>query len=742
MADEYEVDDLYEDDPEQTEEQPLAWEQIEDLATGENVTEIILGDHRGEKLIDGLKSCMLDGFRLDKASRTDWEQSARDGLKLIAAKGGKKTFPFDGASNVKFPTLQDAVVQFWARAITALIQDDRVVKAKIVGPDPEGAKRKRAERVSEHLSYQAIEISKSWRSDMSALLMQYPAVGHAFKKVYWARDSKNPEGDFCSALDVYVNQGARSLERCPRITYRYPLYPYEIEEKMRDGRFRRVDLGDADELKQEPRHQLEATLRYDMDGDGLAEPWIVTIDEKSEQVVQVLANFAPEDIQREMMNVPMPVFDPATMQPVADPMTGQPMTQMQEMPLGDVLRVEEQKYWVDYKFLDDPDGGYYGIGLAKLLENLQSAIDTAINQLIDAATLQNAGGGFVGRGVNLNERGGEIRMRPGLWQTLNAPGAVIRDAMVPHEHAGPSQALFNVLGLLIDTSKTTAMVLDVLTGEAPSQQPATTTIALIEQGLQVFGAIFINLWRGQQEEYRIRMRLNALYLDDEAYRAVVDDPTASAKADYSHADCDVVPVADPRQVTSMQKMARAQFLREHIGMPGINNEEIYRRTFEAAGIEEPDALLAPPDPMQIEAMKLEMAKLASEIAKNMAEALAKKAGAVKSIADAESAEAGANIAEYTQVLQMIATLFAATNPGMMNGQAAGPAQAGGLAALVGQPNGAMAPGGPSGLRGGEAGGALGAGGIPGQGGNPGRGNGAYGGAGVPDGGSSGGGPAF
>lgn len=729
MADYRPSDEEYEDD-ELNDERPEApqWTTIEDLATGENVSDLL-----DASLLDGFKKCGLDGFRADKASRKQWEETGRHGLKLISGKAEAKTWPWPNASNVRFPLLQDALVQFWSRSRAAVIQDDQVVKGKVIGPDPEGAKRKRADRIGRHMSYQKMELSESWQADMSALLMQYAVIGHGFKKCYWSRDNNNPEADFCSAMDVYVNQGTRSLERCPRITYRYPLYPYEIEEKMRDGRFRRVDLGEEPaESEETPRHMLECTLRYDVDGDGLAEPWIVTIDEKSEQVLQVLANFAPEDVKRAMEMVQVPVIDPMTQTPQIDPATFEPVLTMQEMPVGDILRVEGQEYWVDFKFADDPDGNYYGMGLAKLLENIQDAIDTAINQTIDAATIQNAGGGMIDRRLNLNERGGEIRLKLGSMIPVRAAGENLRNSVYFWEHPGPSQALFNVLALLIDMGKGTAMLTDALTGEAPGQQPATTTLALIEQGLQVFGAIFANLWASLRKEYRLTAKLNAMYLTDEAYQAVTDETAVAAREDYQSADADVVPVADPRQVTNMQKMARAQFLGEHLGMPGINNEEIYRRRFEAAGIEDPDSLLAPPDPMSMQGVQLQLMLVASEIAKNLADALGKKAAAVKSIADAEAAESGANIAEYTMALQAIAAIF--PMQGAQNGQAAGSAP-GGLGGMVGQPARPMAPGVPQGPGGGMPSGMGG----PSMGGGPARGG---NGAAAPPGGGASGVPAF
>jgi chaperonin GroES len=682
---------------EETEER--LWERIEDLATGENVADLI-----APKMLDDLARLVFEGFEIDKDSRKEWETIAKDGLKILAAAKERKNTPFEGASNIHFPLLADALVQFWARCCSAILGDKLVVKGDVVGPDKSGAKRKRADRIAEHMSYQKTDASTTWVEDTRSLIMQVGAIGHAFRKCYWRRDNNNAEADFCSALDVYVNNETSSLEDCPRITHRHPLYPYEVETRMRDGRFRQVELAkDADTQRQKPYHFLEQMLRYDMDGDGYDEPWIVTVEEQTREVVKVLANFRPEDVKRELEPVPMPMANPLTGGPLMDA-EGEPVTQMQELPIGRVLQVEGADYWVDFGLIPDPAGTYYKQGLAKLLANIQDAIDTALNQLTDAATLQNSGGGFIGANLNLNERGGVIRRKPGVYQVLNAAGQDIRNAIYNFEDPGPSQALYNLFVFLVDTGKGSAMLTEVLTGEAPTQQPATTTIALIEQGLQVFGEIFRGLWESMRKEFRLQAKLNQRYLKDDAYRMVVDDPTATVAADYAMADCDVRPVADPRQVTNMQKMGRAQFLQAYRGQPGINTPEVDRRTFEAVGLEDIDKLIAPPPeppPEVVMKARAEVLKLLAEVAEKMTNAFA-------NVAKGEAEEAGANAMEYAGIMQLASNLLMLTNPQlgmMMNGQdpnAPAASKPGAMGGMAPPPGMGLAQGGPPGQRGGAA----------------------------------------
>lgn len=88
--------------------------------------------------------------------------------------------------------------------------------------------------------------------------------------------------------------------------------------------------------------------------------------------------------------------------------------------------------------------------------------------------------------------------------------------------------------------------------------------------------------------------------------------------DFDLASMDIAPTADPKSVTDMQRMMRAQYLGQFIGQPGINNQEIQKRMMEAANIEDIDKLFSEgPDPMAVlQGKKLE-AEVKTEQAKGV-----------------------------------------------------------------------------------------------------------------------------
>jgi chaperonin GroES len=166
---------------------------------------------------------------------------------------------------------------------------------------------------------------------------------------------------------------------------------------------------------------------------------------------------------------------------------------------------------------------------------------------------------------------------------------------------------------------------DVTSGDASNNGQVGTTLALIEQGLQVFTAIYKRVYRSLKSEFKVLFDNISRYGGDKAaedYANVLDDTMADFKADFNTADMDIRPVSDPNSVTRLQKMAKAQFLLQTgKGDPMVDQRELMMRVYEAADVEDIEKLIPPPvqsgpDPMMV----AEVNKLGSEIERNEAQA--------------------------------------------------------------------------------------------------------------------------
>jgi chaperonin GroES len=80
---------------------------------------------------------------------------------------------------------------------------------------PPGAKRARADRIAEHMSYQLLEEMTEWQDETDRLLLILPIVGCAFRKSYFDSAERRPFSILTQAKDLVVNYWAKSMETRP-----------------------------------------------------------------------------------------------------------------------------------------------------------------------------------------------------------------------------------------------------------------------------------------------------------------------------------------------------------------------------------------------------------------------------------------------------------------------------------------------------------------------------------------------
>jgi chaperonin GroES len=563
-------------------------------------------------------------YLLDEESRDEWLKGMEDAIKIAKQVMESKTFPWPNAANVKFPLITSAIISFSSRTYPEIVRGTKVVNAGIIGPD-DGKKAAIAARISDHMSYQLLVESRNWEDDTDKLLMLLPLLGLVYRKTYWDSFSQIPTTDLCLPDKVCVNHNIKNLDSARRITHCIDLYKNDIIERINAGLFIEFDLekliGETpdgqDGLDDDKAYTFCEQHRYlDLDGDGYSEPYIVTFAKETYQVVRIVARYDLENI----------LYSED----------------------GKLIKINAVNYFTDYHFIPNPDGGFHSIGYGTLLYPINETINTTINQLLDAGTLSNRQSGFIGN--NLRNKKGSLDFKPGEWKFVEAAdGNDISKSIVPLPVKDPSPVLFQLLNLMIGAGKDLASVTDILQGQQQSQNsPATTVLALIEQGLKVHTAIIKRLHRSLKKEFEKLVRLNRMYLDDEMYFYAFDGEHYISREDYQRDNLQVFPVSDPNLSSDVKRMTIAQQLMQFKDDPIISKEEIYIRYFEALQIPNPKALIKPPDPnappppdvlktlAEIEeikagiadiAMKRELEALALEVRDNDAKARAAEAAA-------------------------------------------------------------------------------------------------------------------
>jgi len=678
-------------EPDAFEDSPLDIERILQI---DNLAIELPGD-----VVQKIGQRCLENFQMDWDSRTNssdgdggkksgpetWEQRYDRYLDVAMQVRKAKTFPWPGAANIKIPLLTTACIQFQARSYPVIVDGSNLVKGKILGPDPQGMKRERADRLASHMSWQLLYDMSGWEEDTDRLLLMLPIVGCVFRKTYYDPIRRKPVAKLITAKDFVINYWAASIDEAPRFTQIIRLYPYEIEERMRSGLWRdipiQVQQTSRDQSDTAPVEFLEQHCRLDLDDDGYPEPYVVTMLRENGNVVRIVPCFDPDDVT--MANDP-------------------------EGPV--VIRIQQKRYFTKYGFIPSPDGSFYDIGFGALLDDVGTAANAAMNQMLDAGALQNAQGGFIGSGVNM--RSGDLKFRLGEWKRVDITGGTLRDNIVPLNLPGPSAQLFNLLQLLITMGKEITSVQDVLTGAGVSANtPATTTLAQIEQATKVLTAIFKRVHRSFGQDLRILRGINRDFLDEQVYFAINDNPQAVGREDYADKDIDVMPVSDPTQVNDALKAVRAQALAEFKGDPLINQEVLRRRILEAQGQPNIEELLKvpppPPDPkVLIEGMKasLQRIKVTTDADKQRSDSIrtlmesAEKAYALGILDDAALfAGAAQQLAQESMAPE--GTNEPANEPGGMGGMEEPPADPGMVQLPQGPalgPDGGMGLGGPGG----------------------------------------------
>src|SRR3990172_3439944 len=452
------------------------------------------------------------GYDMDKSSRADWEKDIRTALDLAMQIKQEKSWPWPKAANIKYPLITTAAIQFSARAYPAIVAGADVVKGLVIGPDPDGQKKERAERIGKHMSYQLLEDIEDWEEEEDKLLLMMAIVGCAFRKTYFNPMLGRPCSDLISANDV-VYDHATPWKKLRRITHCLNIYKNDFIERVRGGLFTDIELGapeGADNDEDEAFEFLEQHCWYDIDGDGYKEPYIVTVKKDSDKVCRIIPRLDEDGIY---LNND-----------------------------GEITKIVGVEYFTKYAFMPNPDGGSYDVGLGMLLNPINETVNTISNQILDAGTLANTGGGFLGSGLKM--RGGAVKFAPGEFKPVDSTGR-IGDNIYHMQFPRPSPVLFQMLGMLIDAGKDISSVKDIMTGDQQANQTATTTLALIEQGQKVFSAIYKRVHRSLKQEFKKLYRLNKLYMKPEDYYRYLDKAEPISLQDYQGDDTDVVPVSDP-----------------------------------------------------------------------------------------------------------------------------------------------------------------------------------------------------
>lgn len=516
-------------------------------------------------------------------SMTKWKKSYKKALELakLIPEAEKKTFPFDGASTVMLPFLFEAMLDFHSRTVPELVWAENVVGIKTYGKNSKD-KEDRSARVSTYMNYQVSESIPFWRNEQDKLLLQLPCVGTGYKKTYFDSDTQEVRSDLYQGDEVIFDHNYKTFEEAPNKFIEEKYTRDEVITYIRGNAKWDIDEDTLPAHKDHPENFdfVRAYIWLDLDDDGLREPYEVIIYKEKEQVVACYPVYDEDDIT------------------VNDD--------------GEIVKVEMAKIFTQYRFLPDPEGGPMGMGWGIMLSDMFEALNTTVQQLIDAGTLSNLAGnsGLIdaqmsgGSGRGNRQQSGPIEVRMGELTPITTGGKTLRESIIQFPYQGPNQTLYQLTDWLIQQIR--GMTNSAMNMDTNSQEAAVMYLARLQQGLKVPNSIVMRVYNSARDEFKKIANLNYKHYSDTKYNRVLDEQQEfSMRADFNPEDCDIRPATDPSQGSDIERQQRASIvLEEAKNQPQeiIVLREAYIRFLEA--LKEPDLdTLIPepsgePDPME------------------------------------------------------------------------------------------------------------------------------------------------
>jgi len=525
---------------------------------------------------DIIASDVVDNYTSDKESRAEWEAMFEKGFDLLGLKIQESSEPFEGACTAVHPMLIESAVKFQSKAIQELFPPSGPVKAQIIGKStPE--REDQANRVQEFMNYQTTDQMPEYFDEMERMLFHLPLIGSAFKKVYYDANLKRPVSEFVPIDQFYVSYYASNLRKADRYTHVIYRSPVDLAKDIRTGIYRDVELPEATNPQptsfsekmdtiiglsptgtNDPQYTLLEQHCYLEIEEDYALPYIVTVEEKSQQILSIRRNYKKDDKNQEKVS-----------------------------------------HFVHYRFV--PGFSFYGFGLMHFLGNLTMTATAAMRSLVDAGQFANLPGGFKAKGVRIV--GDNDPISPGEFKEVEATGQDLNKAIVSLPYKEPSSTLYNMLQFITQTGQKFADSTEQIVSDAASYGPVGTTMALLEASSKFFSAIHKRLHKSQRDEFKILAQINYDYLPSEYPYEVPFAEKNVLKQDFD-GRIDVLPVSDPNIPSNAHRMMISQMALQMAQQspPGMFNLEALNRTIlNAANLPNLEEILPPKkEPQQLD----------------------------------------------------------------------------------------------------------------------------------------------
>ena len=532
-----------------------------------------LAEFMDEGELEKLGSDLVGEVESDISSRKDWVEMYVKGLEVLGMKYEERTEPWTGACGVFSTLLTEAAVRFQSETIIETFPAQGPVKTQIIGAIDK-LKEDAAERVRADMNFQLVDGMPEYRPEHERMLFNLGLAGSAFKKVYFDPGLGRQVAIFCPAEDIVIPYGSSGARSAERVTHVMRKTKNDVKKLQVAGFYRDVELGepamihnDVEKKKAEEqgysvtddeRYQfLEIQVDYDMPGyedeDGIALPYIVTIDKGTSKVLSVYRNWNEDDEKK-----------------------------------------LKRQHFVQYDYV--PGFGAYGFGYIHLIGGYARAGTSLIRQLVDAGTLSNLPGGLKSRGLRI--KGDDTPIAPGEWRDVDVPGGTVRDNIMPLPYKEPSQVLAALLDRITEEGRRLGSIADMNISDMSANSPVGTTLALLERQLKTMSAVQARVHYSMKQEFKLLKEIIRDNTPSEYEYTPQGGDRMAKREDYDMVE--VIPVSDPNSSTMAQRIMQYQAVIQLAAQaPQIYDlPQLHRQMIEVLGIKNADKLVPIEDDMK------------------------------------------------------------------------------------------------------------------------------------------------
>lgn len=388
--------------------------------------------------IAAVAATLYDLVSNDEDAQTSWAEEAAERWKLLGV--GQKddaAIRDEGEDNSDHPLLLTALTRFQSKALSALMPSPtKVCRAEViedVHQIADLAQRKQretqleesADRVEDFYADYLLDVLPNYVGDTDQILYDCGLEGLGIRKIVTDRTRRRtPVMPEYAALDSLILSYNTRNFRVGRFAQRIDMDVNDIVRRMQSGAYRAVDISAGSDpekaaltaardksLGLDNVHFIgtetsrvyevycDLILNADLHPSSLARPYIVTLHAQSREVLSIVRNWRPNDID--------------------------------ETPI---------EHFVGYTF--HPGKGLRAMGLGHILGNITRALRDAQRRGLEAAYFQNHPSGF--KLANFTIRDEAEPIGNGQFKAVDAPVNDIRAALMMHPFEGPSPGLIQL----------------------------------------------------------------------------------------------------------------------------------------------------------------------------------------------------------------------------------------------------------------------------------------------------------